>query len=95
MSSKYVGQPSPELDEAWDKLTPLSKYNMFRFQIYSSLTSYAVPRIRLTHDELLRAGYKIDDALVLDDGDHTAILNVYHQLHCLVRDLVRILHNPA
>ncbi|KUJ23458.1 uncharacterized protein LY89DRAFT_183107 [Mollisia scopiformis] len=42
-----------------------------------------IPRIRLTHNEMLWAGYDIHDALLLDDGDHTAILNVHHQLHCL------------
>lgn len=87
LTSKYAGQPSLELDAAWDLLTPPSKPIMIVYSQYKcgKLTRCVVPRIKLTHEEMLRAGYDIDDAYFLEDGDHTAILNVHHQLHCLVR----------
>lgn len=70
-SSVWRGRPTEELENAWDRIT---------------LDGFSTARIEISDLYLLNK--TIDDKIkfVFDDGTEgmPAILEVFHQLHCLV-----------
>ncbi len=69
-SSPFRGEPSPEVEAAWDALGPLN---------------FGAIRIRPEDLAKLNKTYA-DNLLFIDDdsGDAAGLLEVAHQLHCLV-----------
>jgi len=72
--SVYRGEPRPELDEAWDKVT-----------------KGGLKRIRIPKDDIYRlnktaskniVGFAGEDSEDIHDVE--GLLEVFHQLHCLV-----------
>ncbi|KAI9711311.1 MAG: hypothetical protein M1820_002298 [Bogoriella megaspora] len=84
--SRYTGNPSPELDSAWEDLladdrTLELKYDMNEGQ-----------NIRVTQEEMIEGGENFTNAVQLLDGGYLGILAVYHHLHCL--DIIRRFAHP-
>ena len=81
--SQYRGEPSPALDEAWEKITngPPLKSIALLFPLMSP-----VSMARITEEEFKSIPHNPDTIRISDDfgGGYMASPEVYHQLHCLV-----------
>ena len=86
--SIYRGDPTPEIDEAWSKLTD-SRLCSLSLSI-QSLTSHLkkVGSMRVSEDELNIIDPTFKESAVkypdIMGGGYMGSLEVFHQLHCIV-----------
>lgn len=78
----YAGQPSPELDDAWDYLLQCIIPSSWHRDKNSNDT--ADTSIRVPLDEMIRLGREDQGVRFTDGSGYFGSLAVYHSLHCVV-----------
>jgi hypothetical protein len=90
----YVGEPRPELEEAWKGLLG-SSFNPTTYKqswFYHRDFDFSIAVCRSERPALPRrykAFNREENAIALSDGSaHLGTLNVYHEIHCIVSCLL-------
>ena len=88
--SIYRGEPNPELDAAWSRIGIdgiITRYSAKKHNF--TCLHDLVPPTRLTLEELKKIGKTDSPSIVKfpeeEGGGYMASVEVFHQLHCLVR----------
>jgi len=78
----YAGQPSPELDDAWNYLLQCIIPSSWRRGKNSN--DIADTSIRVPLNEMIRLGREDQGVRFTDGSGYFGSLAVYHSLHCIV-----------
>ena len=82
LSEPYVGYPRPELEKAWKGLLGSKSENSHSkaFKLISKDMN-----VRISREDVQHFGRE-ENAVALPDGSgYVGTLNVYHEIHCIVR----------
>lgn len=76
--------PSDEVDAAWTELLSRQFLSSPLAKELGADVGITVKNVRITEEEMRKAGENLTNSVRPVDGDYVAVLAVYHQLHCLV-----------
>jgi hypothetical protein len=85
--SPYQGEPTPEKNKLWEDLyVGKEQLNPSKKTLLTSLGVGASRVTKYEAEKMINKTYELPDT----DGDHVVTIEVFHQLHCLVRLIVYI-----
>ena len=84
----YMGEPSDESEIAWNDLIHRACPSRLREYFLLNAAANREHGVRIFRDEAARLD--INNSILLPDNNFAVILSVIHNLHCLVRSLLKL-----
>jgi len=84
-ASQYSGKPSQEVDKAWHDLLNGTTHTILHINILNNCLFFSDENIRIEKEVIESLGREDMSVRVPGEDSYIGTLNMYHELHCIVR----------